>query len=71
MKDKNLRKILWGFWNRQNRETGGPDFLLNDKWTIPISKGIIAFLFERIDDLERKIIILEKINEHKITKGKS
>lgn len=60
MKDKNLRKILWGHWYTQDKEQGGPDLLINrGQWRIDVGVGVIVHLLKKIDSLESKIVLLE------------
>ena len=59
MKDKNLRKQLYGFWHTQDREDGGPDLVLDNKWHISMSDGIVRHLLKEIDKLRSDVELLK------------
>jgi len=63
MKDKNLRKQLYGHWHSQTNEGGGPEQIFDNKWHIKVEDGIVRHLLKKIDTLEEKIQWLnEKID---------
>ena len=67
-KDKNLRKILWGFWYTQDKEIGGPSIILDSKWTIPMGEGVVRFLLKKIDVLQSEVEGLKSMVEEKSNK---
>ena len=68
-KDKNLRKILWGFWYSQDKEISGPNIIVDGgKWTIPMSEGLVRFLLKKIDALQSEVEGLKGIVERKSKK---
>ena len=65
-KDKNLRKILWGFWYLQDKEIGGSNIILDGgRWIIPMSEGLVRFLLKKIDALQSEVEGLKGTVERK------
>lgn len=68
MKDKKLRKKLFGYWHTETNEDGGPDMVFSyglDKFGIPVGEGIVYYFLKKIKQLEDNVEWLNKKLEDK------
>lgn len=65
MKDKNLRKQMFGYWYTQDREVGGPELVIDHKWHIQMADGVVRHLLKEIDELNNKVRLLNDKLESK------